>query len=303
MIKFQLFDSANSYQCHFSEISTFVVSISHYMRAYFNYQALKEGTDFKLPGDAVYLDCTQMQFNGAYIYVKIGCMERETFTSTKLQLHLYTDQHCSQQYQDGQSARKHAIHGYDLGGYRLSSKVSFKPEFYSCLTCAPDEISQTFNKVNSNWYDDDYVSTNGKQANSYSYNDDGGGRRLADVLLEEELNEKDNFIEFRNTEAEQVSFRSRWWTFAYACFIHFSRRRILWLERRITTNSGMNTTTFNKDCCTTIITTMMWVIGICANEFSSTAFGAMKNVVLWTFSERTCGRPQISFSSLSCAPF
>lgn len=56
MIKFQLFDSANSYQCHFSEISTFVVSISHYMRAYFNYQALKDGNDFELPTDAAYLE-------------------------------------------------------------------------------------------------------------------------------------------------------------------------------------------------------------------------------------------------------
>jgi hypothetical protein len=56
MIKFQLFDSANSYQCHFSEISTFVVSISHYMRAYFNYQAIKEGSDFMLPSDAAYLE-------------------------------------------------------------------------------------------------------------------------------------------------------------------------------------------------------------------------------------------------------
>jgi hypothetical protein len=56
MIKFQLFDSADSYQCHFSEISTFVVSIAHYMRAYFNYEALTEGTDFTLPDDAAYLN-------------------------------------------------------------------------------------------------------------------------------------------------------------------------------------------------------------------------------------------------------
>ena len=56
MIKFQLFDSENSYQCHFSEIATFVVSIAHYMRAYFNYQALLYGQDFELPGDAGYLN-------------------------------------------------------------------------------------------------------------------------------------------------------------------------------------------------------------------------------------------------------
>jgi hypothetical protein len=56
MIKYQIFDSADSYQCHFSEISTFVVSIAHYMRAYFNYEALTKGKDFTLPDDAAYLN-------------------------------------------------------------------------------------------------------------------------------------------------------------------------------------------------------------------------------------------------------
>ena len=104
-------------------------------------------------------------------------MERETFTSTKLQLHLYTDQQCSQQYQDGQSARQHASRGYDIGGYLVPSKVTFKPDFYSCLTCSPDEISGTFNKMNENWYDDDRMS---------SYNGNNGGRRQL-TSTEEEL--------------------------------------------------------------------------------------------------------------------
>ena len=56
MIKFQLFDSATSHQCHFSEISTFVVSVAHYMRAYFNYQALRQGSNFALPSDASLLN-------------------------------------------------------------------------------------------------------------------------------------------------------------------------------------------------------------------------------------------------------
>lgn len=169
MIKFQMFDTANSYQCHFAEISTFVVSISHYMRAYFNYQALKYGEDFQLPGDAGYLNCVPLSVDSVYsspLYAKVGCMERETFTSTKLQLHVYTDQQCSQPFDDGQSARKHATKGYDLGGVWLSSKISFRPDFYSCLTCVPEQISQTFSKVNSNWYDDDYISKyGGKQGN------------------------------------------------------------------------------------------------------------------------------------------
>jgi hypothetical protein len=56
MIKFQLFDTEKSYQCHFAEISTFVVSIAHYMRAYFNYQALEQGKNFELPEDAAFLN-------------------------------------------------------------------------------------------------------------------------------------------------------------------------------------------------------------------------------------------------------
>jgi hypothetical protein len=56
MIKFSFFQTETSYQCHFSEIGTFVVSIAHYMRAYFNYQALVYGEEFELPGDVGYLN-------------------------------------------------------------------------------------------------------------------------------------------------------------------------------------------------------------------------------------------------------
>ena len=72
MIKFQLFDSANSYQCHFAEISTFVVSISHYMRAYFNYMALSQGKDFSLPDDAAYLNVSNS---------RIECLCSSVYTS------------------------------------------------------------------------------------------------------------------------------------------------------------------------------------------------------------------------------
>lgn len=174
MIKFQLFDSEKSYQCHFAEISTFVVSISHYMRAYFNYQALTQGTDFQLPADAAYLNCNPLQgVDGVSgLYAKIGCKERETFTSTKLQLILYTDQQCSVPYDDGQTARKHASKGYDLNGELVSSKVSFNPEFYSCLSCSPEQIAYTFNKRNSNWYDDDYISEHGNKNGNNGNNQD-----------------------------------------------------------------------------------------------------------------------------------
>lgn len=133
--------------------------------------------------------CNPFQVSGVYLYAKVGCMERETFTSTKLQLHVYTDQQCSQQYKDGQSARFHATRGYEIAGRRFSSKVSFKPDFYSCLTCSPDQISQTFNKVNSNWYDDDVISSYRRSSSSSSNaaTDDGGGRQLKISASEEDL--------------------------------------------------------------------------------------------------------------------
>ncbi len=56
MIKFQYFEKSSSLNCHFKNLGTFVVSIAHYMRAYFNYQALTHGNDFMLPGDVGFLN-------------------------------------------------------------------------------------------------------------------------------------------------------------------------------------------------------------------------------------------------------
>jgi hypothetical protein len=57
MIKFDFFENnGNSKQCRFNHIGSFVVSIAHYMRAYFNDQALLLGEEFALPGDAGYLN-------------------------------------------------------------------------------------------------------------------------------------------------------------------------------------------------------------------------------------------------------
>ena len=72
MIKFELFDTENSYQCHFAQIGTFVVSIAHYMRAYFNHQALVNGQEFALPSDAGYLNVSFSSFIHACI-VAICC--------------------------------------------------------------------------------------------------------------------------------------------------------------------------------------------------------------------------------------
>lgn len=178
VILFELFESSSSYQCHFKTLGTFIVSIAHYMRAYFNYQALVNGRNFQLPGDAGFLNCVMLQetaYSDYPLYAKIGCMERQSFTSTKLQLHVYYDKQCSIPYDDGHSSRKHATSGYEINGYYFNSKVSFRPQFYSCQNCKPSSVSDSFNKRNSYWYDDDYISQQGKRRDDDDAADDGGG--------------------------------------------------------------------------------------------------------------------------------
>ena len=139
------------------------------------------------------------------LYAKIGCVDRETFTSTKLQLHVYTDNQCSQPFDDGQTNRRHASRGYDINGYIFPTRVSFRPPFYTCDSCSPDEISDTFNKANGNWYDDYYISQYGKKnANGYNQNknqnnnnnDDGGNdayqRANDDVPRDDDYQYKNN---------------------------------------------------------------------------------------------------------------
>jgi hypothetical protein len=201
MIKFEMFETENSYQCHFSQIGVFVVSIAHYMRAYFNHLALEQGKDFSIPSDAGYLNCILISSgnnnnnnNGESdntmetakpLYAKIGCMERETFTSTKLQLHVYTDSQCSVPYDDGQTGRYHASRGYLLENARneqflFPTKVQFRPPFYTCQSCTVDQISETFNKKSGSWYDDDYISQNGQKANNNNSNNNGNANEEND---------------------------------------------------------------------------------------------------------------------------
>jgi len=168
MIKFQFFEKSSSLNCHFKNLGTFVVSIAHYMRAYFNYQALNYGEDFSLPGDVGFLNCVMLKetANDEYpLYAKIGCQHRDTYTSTKLQLIVYSDKQCSQVYSDEEMRGD----GYDVNGYYLSNKVSFRPPFYSCQGCNPEEVSVSFSKQYSAWYDDDYISNQGQKK---QYDDD-----------------------------------------------------------------------------------------------------------------------------------
>jgi hypothetical protein len=58
------------------------------------------------------------------LYAKIGCQHRGTYTSTKLQLIVYTDKQCSKVY--GGENNEANSDGYDLNGYFLSNKVRRK---------------------------------------------------------------------------------------------------------------------------------------------------------------------------------
>ena len=63
VIKFDFFQNKDEDQCHYKNMGSFVVSISHYMRAYFNYQALAHGDDFNLPDDAGYLNVSRCLYH------------------------------------------------------------------------------------------------------------------------------------------------------------------------------------------------------------------------------------------------
>ena len=215
MIKFEMFENNNNFQCHTNNLGTFVVSISHYMRAYFNYQALVRGEDFKLPSDAGYLNCVLLQqtaYADTKLYAKIGCLERDTYTSTKLKIHVYTDNQCSEAYDDGQSENKRTKKGYEINGYYFSSKTSFRPPFYSCMSCKPTEIADTFSKRKTFWYDDD-AAANGYQIYKYFddwlddyFKQDDAYFKVAQYTNNERVNNKDDDDDFYTNKDDDDDF-------------------------------------------------------------------------------------------------
>jgi len=90
----------------------------------------------------------------------------ETVTSTRFSLHVFTDNKCSQPIDDSYKIKN----GYLLGEFEFSNRVSFRPPFYSCLSCKPEKISDTFHKDN-NWYDDYLINVQGGNK-VYAYDDD-----------------------------------------------------------------------------------------------------------------------------------
>lgn len=227
MVKFEMFKSKNKRQCHSNDATgTFVVSISHYMRAYFNYRSLLEGANFNLPSDAMYLQCIALeQTTGSeqMLYAKIGCLERETYTSTKLWIHVYTDEECSQAYDDGQTKNQRLRKGYEIDGYYFNAGVSFHPSFFSCASCKPSSIADGFSMQATSWSDgtddwiDDYVPMDDmyykvqQYVNNevkYSKNDDD------DFYTNNDDNQRKlatRFREFTSAEGEREKFEDEFW--------------------------------------------------------------------------------------------
>jgi len=170
MIKFDMFESENNFQCHANSVGTYVVSISHFMRHYFNYQSLVLGNDFELPSDVGYLNCVKLDQTteqGETLYAMIGCLERETYTrkelslqSNRFSLHLYTEKSCSTPFDDRQTDLEHSTVGYNIDGETFETQVSFHPSFFACKSCKPQSISNSFSKGESSWIDDDATGYN-----------------------------------------------------------------------------------------------------------------------------------------------
>lgn len=151
------------------------------------------------------------------LYAKIGCQHRDTYTSTKLQLIVYKDAQCSVPFENTEEdARKD---GYLINNYFLSNKVSFRPNFYSCQSCLPDEISDTFSKRYSHWYDDDYISRMGQKqkyeddavdveeeeyeaaSNATNATDDGAYYQANDDIYASQYNDADDAVAYNNDDA------------------------------------------------------------------------------------------------------
>ena len=149
------------------------------------------------------------------LYAKIGCQHRDTYTSTKLQLIVYKDAQCSVPFENTEEdARKD---GYTINQYFLSNKVSFRPNFYSCQSCLPDEIADSFSKRYSHWYDDDYISRMGQKqkyqddaveveeeyvdGNATNATDDGAYYQANDDIYANQYNAVDDAAAYNNDDA------------------------------------------------------------------------------------------------------
>lgn len=52
--------------------------------------------------------------------------------------------------------------GWYINGSYFNPRVSFRPPFYTCSTCKPTDISSSFTKQGTYWYDDDRAANGGQ---------------------------------------------------------------------------------------------------------------------------------------------
>jgi hypothetical protein len=159
-VKFSFYMDSKG-QCHGHVLGTYLISIAHYMHAYFNQQALQLGSSFVLPWDAGFLNCVQLPGSSSSssqkLYARVGCEQHGYVSATKkFQLRVYTDSNCLTPYSYDKSKNK-----VNVNGYWLSTALSFGAQFYVCEGCTPTQVAASFKK-NKYWYDDDYINVQGK---------------------------------------------------------------------------------------------------------------------------------------------
>jgi hypothetical protein len=155
-IKFNFYVDSGR-QCHGNILGTYLISIAHYMHAYFNQRALELGDSFILPWDAGFLNCVQLPVSSSQtLYAKIGCEQHGYVSATKkFELRVYSDSSCSSPYTYDKTKNR-----VNINGFWLSTAVSFDANFYECAGCTPTQVASTFQK-NKYWFDDDYINVQG----------------------------------------------------------------------------------------------------------------------------------------------
>ncbi len=118
-------------------------------------------------------------------------------------LRLYTDATCSTPYDDGYPSQRHSAKGYETKGGLISSDVSFRPPFYTCHSCSPDVISETFNK--RRWYDDDYINNNKNNAAQQDNENQDNGNEGDDYFVDDTyLSANDDVYRNRRLDAMET---------------------------------------------------------------------------------------------------
>ncbi|KAL3816857.1 hypothetical protein ACHAXA_005135 [Cyclostephanos tholiformis] len=92
VIAFEIYGKGNN-QCAKKKEDTYIMDVGQFSRAYVAQKQIDynlQGNKYGNPGSMDYLECTQVQYNDAYYYAKLGCS-----TQGGLKLYAYTDASCT----------------------------------------------------------------------------------------------------------------------------------------------------------------------------------------------------------------